>query len=248
MSARNRPPLDQRVTRAAEDALAERKYACVIDVLLGLGWLNPNTLRYWQQGRVDCLEDVLQINPARLSEAIHLFTGWARQKGLAASEASYVARTPQRQPLRFGRSGDDAFEALFRTHWLASDLSAAQQRRLEQKATRPPGLVVIVPLNDDWTCHRCGQTGDLLVMEPPGPACLRCVGLDDLVFLPSGDALLTRRVSARSQRKAVVVRFARRRKRYERQGLLVEPGILAELRRELGRPADEGVAFVWTDG
>jgi hypothetical protein len=29
-------------------------------------------------------------------------------------------------------------------------------------------------------------------MENPGPACLRCVGLDDLVFLSAGDALLTR--------------------------------------------------------
>ena len=27
-------------------------------------------------------------------------------------------------------------------------------------------------------------TGDLLMMEDPGPACLRCVGLDDLEFLP----------------------------------------------------------------
>ncbi|KYK46132.1 hypothetical protein A1D31_33630 [Bradyrhizobium liaoningense] len=68
------------------------------------------------------------------------------------------------------------------------------------------------------------------MMEPPGPACLHCVGLDDLEFRPAGDALLTRRVKANSTRYAVVVRFSRTRRRYERQGLLVEPRALADAR------------------
>ena len=71
------------------------------------------------------------------------------------------------------------------------------------------------------------------MMEDPGPACLRCVGLDDLEFLPAGDALLSRRVKAKSTRCAVVVRFSRSRRRYERQGLLVEPQALADVQREL---------------
>src|SRR5438128_2316212 len=93
-------------------------------------------------------------------------------------------------------------------------------------------VVVIQPLND-WKCHRCGGTGDLLIMESPGPACLRCAGLDDLELLPAGDALLTRRVKAKSARHAVVVRFSKTRRRYERQGLLVEPQALTEAQREL---------------
>ena len=69
------------------------------------------------------------------------------------------------------------------------------------------------------------------MMEDPGPACLRCVGLDDLEYLPAGDALLTRRAKAESARYAVVVRFSRARGRYERQGLLVEPRALADAQR-----------------
>jgi hypothetical protein len=38
----------------------------------------------------------------------------------------------------------------------------------------------------------------------------------------------------------VVVRFARTRKRYERQGLLAEPGVVVEVRGELGLPAEQG--------
>jgi hypothetical protein len=36
-----RQDLEQRVTRAAETALAEQRFVSAIDVLLGLGWLAP---------------------------------------------------------------------------------------------------------------------------------------------------------------------------------------------------------------
>jgi hypothetical protein len=116
-----------------------------------------------------------------------------------------------------------------------------KRQRLAEKASRAPELVVIRPLNSLWTCHRCGGTGDLLVMDNPGPACLRCVGLDDLEFLSAGNALLTRRAKAKSVRHAVVVRFSKSRGRYERQGLLLEPQALAEVRQNL---AQQGVMSV----
>ena len=168
-----------------------------------------------------------------IAEAMKLFRSWAAAKGLLTSETDYVARTPQRQTLRFSRSGDPAIEQLYRTHWVSPELSESKRERLAEKASRAPELVVIRPLNQEWTCHQCGGTGDLLVMENPGPACLRCVGLDDLEFLPAGDALLTRRVKAKSARSAVVVRFSRSRRRYERQGLLVEPQALAAVEGDL---------------
>ncbi len=125
------------------------------------------------------------------------------------------------------------FEGRYRTHWISPELSEKERERLAEKATRPPELVVVQPLNREWKCHRCGGTGGLLMMENPGPACLRCLGLDDLEFLPAGDALLTRRAKAKSERYAVVVRFSRTRRRYERQGLLVEPQALAAAERDL---------------
>jgi hypothetical protein len=87
-------------------------------------------------------------------------------------------------------------------------------------------LVVISPLKD-WTCTTCSGTGDLLIMQDVGPVCLRCAGLNHLVFLPAGDAGLTRRAHRTSELSAVVVRFSRSRHRYERQGLLVESAALA---------------------
>jgi len=118
---------------------------------------------------------------------------------------------------------------------VSPELSENKRKRLAETASRPPELVVIQPLQDAWRCHRCGGTGDLLIMETEGPACLRCAGLGDLEFLSAGDALLTRRAKAKSSRHAVVVRFSKTRGRYERQGLLVEPRALDEVERELGK-------------
>jgi hypothetical protein len=56
--------------------------------------------------------------------------------------------------------------------------------------------------------------------------------MDHLVFLGSGDAAPTRRARKRSGLSAVVVRFSRARKRYERQGVLVEQEALEQAEAE----------------
>jgi hypothetical protein len=233
MVKKNPRPLEERVRSAAEAALADQNYVSAVDVFLRIGWLASAWLKDWQVGRIGCLEEGLQVNPQRLSEALALLRGWAERKGLLHSEAEYIARTPQRQALRFSRSGDPAVEQMYRTHWVSPELSEKKRERLAEKASRAPELVVIWPRKDDWKCHGCGGSGSLLMMENEGPACLDCVGLGDLEFVGAGDAKLTRRAKAKSARRAVVVRFSRTRKRYERQGLLIEPQALREAEREI---------------
>jgi len=233
MNRKNREKLADRIVRAAETALAAQHYVSPIDVLVGIGWVDRGTVDRWRRGQIECLEAAIQTNLARITEAMKLFRAWATARDLLASETDYVARTPQRQRLRFSRSGNPTIERLYRTHWVSPELSERRRERLAEKASRAPELVVIQPLNDEWTCHRCGGSGSLLVMENPGPACLPCVGLDDLEFLPAGDTLLTRRVKANSARSAVVVRFSRSRHRYERQGLLAKPEAITAAQRSL---------------
>lgn len=230
---RKKKPLGERVASAAEKALAAQDFVSSIDVFAGIGWLPPSVLASWRRGQLESLETAMQVDPSRIAQALRLLESWARNKGLSASQTDYVARTPQRQVLRFSVSGEAATENAYRTHWLSQNLPEKKRERLAEKASRAPDLVVIVPSKSGWTCHRCGGTGDLLIMENPGPACMHCVGLNDLEFLPAGDALLSRRVKARSKRCAVVVSFSRTRGRYERQGLLAEPLVLADAQREL---------------
>ena len=98
---------------------------------------------------------------------------------------------------------------------------------LTERQGKPPDLIVILPLKD-WTCAGCGGTGDLLTMEDAGPLCLSCTDMDHLIFIPSGDAALTRRTRQASSLSAVVVRWSRSRKRYERQGILAEEPALVQ--------------------
>ncbi|MEU2262249.1 DUF2293 domain-containing protein [Streptomyces sp. NPDC019645] len=88
-------------------------------------------------------------------------------------------------------------------------------------------LVVVEPLKRRH-CAECRQ-GPLerLVLEFNAPRCLDCADLGHLVFLPRGNAALTRRAREASSLWAVVVRHNRQRTRYERQGLLVEEAALA---------------------
>ena len=78
----------------------------------------------------------------------------------------------------------------------------------------------------DSRCDECGeQLGRrawIFLAGDRGALCLACADLDHLVFLPSGDAALTRRARKHSTLAAVVLKWSRARKRYERQGVLVE--------------------------
>ncbi len=95
--------------------------------------------------------------------------------------------------------------------------------------------IVVFWLVSDSACAECGEElgkGRFLRLEAQRPLCLSCADLDHLVFLGRGDAALTRRASRYSTLRAVVVRFSRSRKRYERQGVLVEEEGLARAEQE----------------
>lgn len=88
----------------------------------------------------------------------------------------------------------------------------------------------------DSKCDECdeqlGTQAWITLEEDKGALCLACADLDELVFLPTGDAALTRRSKKYSTLSAVVLKFSRARGRYERQGLMVEEVALAKAEAE----------------
>jgi hypothetical protein len=85
-------------------------------------------------------------------------------------------------------------------------------------------------------CSECGEElgrhAWITLVEGKGALCLTCADLDHLTFLPSGNAALTRRAGKYSTLSAVVLKWSRVRKRYERQGLLVEETALQRAEQE----------------
>jgi hypothetical protein len=110
--------------------------------------------------------------------------------------------------------------------------NTAQDQRAGDEAAKD---IVVFWIVRDSKCAECGTElwkGSFLRMEGERALCLSCADLDHLVFLPRGDTALTRRARKHSTLSAVVVRFSRARKRYERQGLLVEEAALEQAERE----------------
>ena len=216
---------------AAEKALARQGFVSPVDVCLGLGWLQDCNVDDWRHGRADDLEDFLPVHDNRLIDIhVHLYN-WATGHGLQRTEAEYISATRSRRQLRFLRDGHPPEESAWRMRWISPDLEDRKRERITKAQDAPPDLLVIQPIKD-WSCAECQGTGDLLIMDEPGPLCLSCADLDHLVFLPAGDAALTRRAKKASGLSAVVVRWSRTRKRYERQGLLVEEPALEQAEQQ----------------
>lgn len=96
--------------------------------------------------------------------------------------------------------------------------------------------------NRDSICGECGEDlgrkAWITLVRDKGALCLSCADLDHLIFLASGDAALTRRARKHSLLSAVVLKWSRARKRYERQGLLIEEAALELAENECLADAD----------
>ena len=95
---------------------------------------------------------------------------------------------------------------------------AAEQNDIEE-------LKVFISTRES-NCGECGENlgtkAWITLAGEIGALCMSCADLDHLIYLPSGDAALTRRAKKHSTLSAVVLRWSAARKRFERQGLLVE--------------------------
>ena len=99
----------------------------------------------------------------------------------------------------------------------------------------------------DARCSECGEElfrGSFFRLEGNQPEqkrvlCLECADLDRLEFLPSGDAALTRRAAKHSPLRAVVLKWSRARKRYERQGILAAAEAIEKAEAECAADAPD---------
>src|SRR6266704_4993340 len=109
-------------------------------------------------------------------------------------------------------------------------------------ATLPGSDIVVFSIVRETACSECGAElwkGSFLRMENGKPLCMECADLDHLVYVPRGDTALTRRARKHSALSAVVVRFSRTRKRYERQGVLVEESALEQAGAKCSADAEQ---------
>lgn len=232
----NQKRLQQRVIQAAEDALYKQQYVSAIDIFIGMNLLQPIQVEDWRKGRIPYLERVIQGSLNKITFYMQCFRTWAKERGLKPSLTVYLSKTRGvKKDLRFSISGDLGIEQFYRTHYMSPDLAEAKQKKIQEKLDKPPELVVfrIVKNSQCAQCKKELSKGSFLFMEASQPFCLCCANLSELEYLPSGNAKLTRRVKKDSMKFTVVVEFNHSRKRYERQGILVDKETLRKVQQEL---------------
>lgn len=78
-------------------------------------------------------------------------------------------------------------------------------------------IKVFISLRDS-ICSECGENlgrkAWITLDKEKGALCLSCADLDRLIFLPSGDAALTRRSKKYSTLSAVVLKWSKARSRH----------------------------------
>ena len=106
---------------------------------------------------------------------------------------------------------------------------------------KPEELKVFISRRES-VCSECkenlGSNAWIFLNHEKGALCLTCADLDHLEFLPSGDMALTIRAKKYSSLYAVVLRWSRTRKQYERQGLLVQKEAIDKAEEECLKDAD----------
>lgn len=112
-----------------------------------------------------------------------------------------------------------------------------------RKKRRTAAIVAFSIRRREGACDECRKElfpGSLVQLDDQRLArCMDCADLAHLIYLPAGDAILTRRATGHSKLSAVVVRWSTARKRYERQGTLVEEDALQRAEAESLSDADQ---------
>jgi hypothetical protein len=101
--------------------------------------------------------------------------------------------------------------------------------------------IAVFAVTREATCAECRVTlhrGSLLRKEGDQLLCMECADMAHLVFLPRGDAALTRRTTKHMPAKFVVLKWSRARKRHERQGILATNSAIERAERECLSDAD----------
>ncbi|QDT12833.1 DUF2293 domain-containing protein [Planctomycetes bacterium K23_9] len=169
------------------------------------------------------MEEHIQCGPAKLDNTFRYFRQWTRESNLESAVVPYQAAS------RSGNRGlrimiDVDREVFFQTRYQIADQTPARKKQIQKKLTKAPDLVVYVMTAEVACCSECDEpihSRQHMYREADQPLCTACADSDYLEFLPSGNATLTRRAKKHSRLSAVVVCLNRRRKRYDRQGLLV---------------------------
>jgi len=112
-------PMFPKIERIVGELLANGNVVMPVDVIIGMGLLQPEHLEAWRFGRVPYLERVINCNLTRLSRLLRILRLHAHDLNLVPSPTVYKRYGKGPKPrLRFSKTGRPALEEAYATHFV----------------------------------------------------------------------------------------------------------------------------------
>lgn len=114
----NRQQTETKLSRVTSELLREKGFIAPVDVLLRMGWLDPEDHKAWRQGRVPFLDKVVKANLSKITFLMKTLRRNSLNGGLRPSWTDYRS-WEAKDVLRFSKSGDRHVESNYATHFVA---------------------------------------------------------------------------------------------------------------------------------
>lgn len=125
--------LTGKIQDAVYQNIQRKGFVAPVDVLMDIGVLEKKDYDAWRRGQVPYLEKVCRVNLHKLSAIMHALRTCAAKNMLKPSWTYYHQYGKNRQTkLRFSKSGAEAIETAYATHYL----DAQKTSQLKNKAVQ----------------------------------------------------------------------------------------------------------------
>jgi hypothetical protein len=115
----NRQQLQTKLSVITSKLLREKGYIAFVDVFMALGYLAREDYEDWRMKRVPCLERVIKVNLDKINFIMKTVRKNCRNGNCRESWTGYKSwGKGKKLMLRFSRSGEEAIERTYATHFL----------------------------------------------------------------------------------------------------------------------------------
>lgn len=130
----NRHDLQKKFGAITGELLREKGYIAFVDVFMKLGYLDPKDYEAWRMKRVPFLEKAIKINLGKINFIMKTVRRNLRNGRLKESWTGYKSWGKGKNVwLRFSKSGEDAIEKAYATHFLRPQRPVQEDTGAEQE-------------------------------------------------------------------------------------------------------------------
>ena len=129
----NRRDLQKKVNAITGELLREKGHIALVDVFKKLGYLSQGDYEAWRMKRVPFIEKVIGASLSKISFIMKAVIKNSRNGGLRESWTGYKSWGKGKKVLlRFSKSGDEAIEKAYATHFLRPHEPSSEEPGAEQ--------------------------------------------------------------------------------------------------------------------